>query len=568
MKSEKYLKVIFIGWTIGLILSSLYFIGFFGSWQTSLSDVLYQEMEPLENIVILSIDDKSLQEIGRWPWPREIFAELFEKLGDAEVVGVDVAFFEDYDSETDERIAEAINKSNARFVMPVEYTKFDDEKGKEVLETISPIKEAAYSLGFINIFTDADGKSRKIPVKIDGENIESYESFSSEIYKAYLNREISYDKEILIINYIGKLGSFREISISDFLYDKEEIDLNGRIVLVGATSPDLHDDYFVPTSYGKSMPGVEVHANALQTMITKKFLSGQSKSSVIILIFLMSIILSFLFSRMKTILMSFSVLAFILIYIFAAIFAFNRGIILNIIYPVFSMLSAYGSTILYNYAIEKRERKKVTETFGKYMSKEVVEEVLKAEKIELKGVEKEITILFADIRGFTALSEKLSPKEVVSMLNHYLGGMTEAVLKNKGTLDKYIGDCIMAVFNSPLRQDDHTIRAVRTALDMQKAVERISKKKEVPKVRCGIGINTGQAVVGNIGSEKRIDYTAIGDSVNLASRLCSVAKANQVIISEETYERIKDNIRAEKLGKVKLKGKEKEVVIYNVLKVL
>ena len=568
MKNEKYFIGIFIGLIIASILSVFYLIGFFGSWQTALSNDLYQEKEPLEHIIILAIDDKSLQEMGRWPWPREAFVELFNKLDNAEIVGVDVAFFEDYDLEIDSQIAEAIKNSDSKFILPVEYTSFSNGKGTEVLETISPIKEAAYSLGFVNILTEADGITREILLKIKGEEVESYDSFSAEIYKAYLNRNFEYPENIMAINYIGKPGSFKAISVSDFLKDEADIEIEGKIVLIGATSPDLHDSYFVPTSYGKAMPGVEVHANALQTMITKRFLLEQPKSSVIIFIFFLSIIFSLLFSKLSVIPMSLSLLAFIIIYPIIVIFAFSRGIILNIIYPFLSIISVYGSTILYNYSIEKKERKKVIETFGKYVSKEVADEILKSKEIDLKGTEQEVTVLFADIRGFTALSEKLKPKEVVLMLNNYLGGMTEAVLKNKGTLDKYIGDCIMAVFNAPIKQEDHVLRAVKTALDMQKAVSRISKKKNVQKVKCGIGINTGEAVVGNIGSEKRIDYTAIGDSVNLASRLCSVAKADQVIISEETYEKIKDRIKAKKLGKVKLKGKEKEVVIYNVLKVL
>ena len=271
-----------------------------------------------------------------------------------------------------------------------------------------------------------------------------------------------------------------------------------------------------------------------------------------------------LFSKIRILFSSIITIAFIFLYLIIAILMFGRGIILNIVYPVFSIIAVYGLTVIVKYTTEKSERKKVIETFGKYVSKEVVDEILKAGKIDLKGQQKEISVLFADIRGFTSLSEKLSPHEVVAMLNAYLGGMTDSVLKQKGTLDKYIGDCIMAVFNSPLKQPDHIIRAIKTALEMQKAVDKISKTKKVPTVQCGIGINAGEAVVGNIGSEKRVDYTAIGDAVNIASRLCSVAKGGQVIISEQTYHKVKDKIIAKKIGEVKLKGKEKLVVIYEV----
>jgi len=560
---SKNLRGLYIGLIVALILSTLFTIGFFETWQRFFSDVLYQEKQPLENVVIIAIDDNSLQEIGRWPWQREIFVDLFSRFDNAAVVGVDIGFFEDYDKDIDEQLGDTIKNSKTKFILPVEYTKFEQGKGIELLRTISPIKEGAYSIGFINVFTDSDGITRKIPLRIEGN--ESYNSFALEIYKAFLNRDLKYEEKNLLINFIGKPNSFETVSIADFINNKTIIDLKNKIVLIGATSPDLHDDYFVPTSYGKAMPGVEVHANALQTMITKSFLFEQSKTSVIIVIFVLCIILSFLFSSIKLLKLSLP-LAFILafIYIFIAIFAFKKGIILNAIYPLFSIVFTYSSIILVNYNIERKERKRVTDTFGRYVSKEVADEILKSEKIDLKGQEKEITVLFADIRGFTSLSERLKPHEVVNMLNNYLGSMTEAVLENKGTLDKYIGDCIMAVFNSPTNQPDHIIRAIKTAIDMQKAVEQVSKRKKVPKIQCGIGINTGEAIVGNIGSEKRLDYTAIGDSVNLASRLCSIAKPNQIIIPDSIYQKVKDKVKAKKVGEVKLKGKEKLVLVYEI----
>ena len=560
---SKSLRGLYIGLIVALILSTLFTIGFFETWQRFFSDVLYQEKQPLENVVILAIDDKSLQEIGRWPWQREVFVDLFSKFDNAAVVGVDIGFFEDYNKNIDEQLGDTIKNSKTKFILPVEYTKFEQGKGIELLRTISPIKEGAYSIGFINVFTDSDGITRKIPLRIEGD--ESYNSFALEVYKAFLNRELKYKEKNLLINFIGKPNSFETISIADFINNKTIIDLKNKIVLIGATSPDLHDDYFVPTSYGKSMPGVEVHANALQTMITKSFLYEQSKTSIIIVIWVLCIVLSLLFSSIKLLKLSLPlaiILAFA--YIFAAIFAFKKGIILNTIYPLFSIVFTYSSIILVNYNIERRERKRVTDTFGRYVSKEVADEILKSEKIDLKGQEKEITILFADIRGFTSLSEKLKPHEVVNMLNNYLGSMTEAVLENKGTLDKYIGDCIMAVFNSPTNQPDHIIRAIKTAINMQKAVEKVSKRKKVPKIQCGIGINTGEAIVGNIGSEKRLDYTAIGDSVNLASRLCSIAKPNQIIIPDFVYQKVKDKVKAKKVGEVKLKGKEKPVLVYEI----
>jgi len=442
-------------------------------------------------------------------------------------------------------------------IVPVEYLFSTKGEQEGILKTIEPIAKNAAGEGFINIFTDKDGVTRKVPL-----NLKEHKSFVEKVYETAIGKEFQSEEKLLIINYVGIPGTYKRYSLSDI----KNINLTDKIVFIGATSPDLHDDYLVPISEGKRMPGVELHANTLQTMITQNFLKHQSKGSLILFIFLLAISLGLLLEKIKPLYATLITLPLILLYLVIVINFFEKGIILNIIYPILTIILAYAAVLFVNYIVEKKGRKYVTDMLGKYVSTDVADELLKLDKIDLHGEEKYVTILFADIRGFTSMSEKMTPHEVVDMLNIYLGDMTEAIFDNKGTLDKYIGDEIMAIFGAPVYQEDHAIKAVQAALDMQEAVKKVQKKNgtKTPKVKVGIGINSGNAVIGNIGYEKRLDYTAIGDTVNLGARLCSAAEPDQVIISEETYNLVKEHFKTTKLPSIKVKGKEKVVNIYSV----
>ncbi len=548
---------------VTFFLVSMYSSGWFGTTQNRLQDSLFSQRIPVDEIIILAIDDKSIQEIGRWPWSRTVFSQLFNKLDNSSVIGVDIGFFEPEDSDVD-KLANSLK--GKKVVMPIELV-FEKEL-KEPIELL-PIPEIrkGVMLGLVNIFSDSDGITRKAPAFYMYNN-KTYQSFSSAIYELYNERKFEYKENFILINYVGKPGTFKSYSITDIINNRIDLsELKNKILLLGATSPDLHDTYFTPTSAGKLMPGVEIHANILNTMLTKNFLQKEAGVFVLLTVFLMSAITVIVFKNFKFIFSALFSLLLIVFYIVLAVFCFGRGVVLNIFYPVITVILTYTATSSVFYVTEKRSKKKIEKIFGKYLSKHVANEILSKSsegELELKGKEKEITVLFTDIRGFTSVSEKMKPKEVVSMLNAYLGEMTKAVFRHDGTVDKYIGDCIMAVFNAPLDQKEHPLLAIKTALDIQKAVKELHEKKRVPKVKVGVGINTGIAVIGNIGSAERMEYTAIGDTVNLASRLCGVAEPEQIIISESTYERAKDKIEVEKLEKIKVKGKEKEIQIYSV----
>jgi len=559
---KKIFLFILIVLAISSAFSALFFSGVFYKYQNKAADALYSEQNPLDNIIIITIDDKSLQEIGRWPWSRSNFTEIIPLISDAAVIGIDVAFFEPSDADVDAQLADATKKAG-NIIYPVEYTSFDETgRGKNILKPIPILIESGAGLGCINILTDSDGITRSAFLRIDGN--ESYESFSMEIVKSYLGTEdFQVNTNKLIINFIGKPGSFSYVSFSDVLGKKNNVSFKDKIVLIGATSPDLHDDSFVPTSMGKAMPGVEIHANTIQTLLTRNFLANQTSLSVVLIIFLIGVITGLILYFFRIFKATIIIVLLMIVYIAAAVFSFRNGLIMNIIYPPINSLFVYIGITVMNYLREEKGKKRVTAIFGKYVSEDVAKHILSREKIELKGEKRKVSILFADIRGFTSLSEKSSPEKVVKMLNLYLGKMTDAVFEYSGTLDKYMGDSIMAIFGAPLKQKDHALNAVKAALKMQEIAAGLKEK-----VRFGIGINTGDAVVGNMGSEKRMEYTAIGDSVNTASRLCSKAEGEQVLISDDTYRGIKKKIDVRKLGKIKVKGKKKGVVVYEVKKIV
>jgi adenylate cyclase len=216
-----------------------------------------------------------------------------------------------------------------------------------------------------------------------------------------------------------------------------------------------------------------------------------------------------------------------------------------------------------------REKEMIKRAFTRYVAREVVEEILKdPEQLVLSGEQREVTVLFCDIRGFTPLAERLTPDQVVSLLNEFYTLMIETTFKHDGTLDKFLGDAVMAVFGAPIAHPDHAIRAVKTALDMRSGIAELNEQRALEgkePIRVGIGVSLGEVVAGTVGTEDRMEYTVIGDSVNLAARLESNAKAGCILISHRTYERVKDLVDVVPLGHLKVKGKEEEVEVYEVV---
>ena len=525
---------------VSLILSSLLFAGFMKPASDRLSNALYSESPQFSEIIIVGIDDKSIGSIGRWPWSRDVFAKALGKLNSSKVVGFDVSFLEKENNETDSSFQAAINSMKEKVILVSECSEF---QGTSCSKWNDPIFSS--ETGAANVY-DENGITNSVPSSIGGK-----ESFSRRIAEIYLNRNVTMEDKSYI-----RFSKFQIMSFSDLLSSNQSFD--GKIVLIGATAKDLHD--FKETPIG-TLSGVEVHASAVQTEITNSFLSMQSKSSVILWMFILSMLVGLFLWKFRLLPASVLSLLLAIIYPLISLFRFDSGTVYNLPYPEAAIILTYFAIIGAYYLIEARQRKWISNVLGKYVSDSVAKEIMEKgeEALNLKGSKKVITVLFADIRGFTSMSEKMKPEEVVEFLNKYLSKMTDIVFENNGTLDKYVGDEIMATYNVPLDLQDHALHAVKTAIGMQKA------SKHLENLKYGIGINTGDAIVGNIGSSKRLDYTVIGDSVNLGARLCGKAEAHQILISESTNELVKDKIKSKSIGEIMVKGKEKPIKVFEVV---
>jgi adenylate cyclase len=337
-----------------------------------------------------------------------------------------------------------------------------------------------------------------------------------------------------------------------------------KVVLIGGSAAGLFD--IVASPFDPGHPAVEVHANIIHNILKGNFLIPMSKWITAVTLFLIGLVtgvVSFKLPLSKGILTS-SVL--LLGYLIVSIHLFEtKGIWLEIFSPSIVIMGVYTVVWSYRYLLEEQEKRQIRAIFSRYVSKEVVDELLSSPpRLRLGGERRVLTVLFSDIRGFTHLSDSLNPKDLVAILNEYLARMTKIVFKYKGTLNKFIGDALMIIYGAPIPQKDHARRAVLTALEMQEEIKKFEKERGI-LIEIRIGINTGEAVVGNIGSIERSEYTAIGNTVNVASRLESIAKIGQILITQSVYEEVKDMIEVKKLPPLEIKGVSGLIQLYEVI---
>jgi adenylate cyclase len=531
----------------------LIWFGAFGNVRAGISDNLFSSKGmALENIVIIAIDDRSIQEIGRWPWDRDEYVPLLQKLDGAKVVGMDLSFFEESDSDDGFR-KELANMDNVVLAAEI---------NGGVLYT--PIFNSDY--GYVNVLADVDGDVRSVDFSL----FEGVKLFSVEILENSIDREVEMEG-INVINFVGGPESFTTLSVIDVL--NGDFDFTDKYVLIGATAPNLHDNYFVPTSNGRAMAGVEVHANVLQNLILDNFVKTQGTWSVLFLVFIFGAAGLFFVSRLRILYSILIVLGAVVLYGFVSVWIFEKyDYIMDLFYLPLSILIFSGVGQGVNYVEEQKKRKFLKNAFGKYISKDLLKQIEdRRAELKLGGGKREITVFFSDIRGFTTISEGLSPEELVHFVNLYLTAMTKIILDYGGTVDKYIGDAIMAFWNAPLKQEDHARIACECALAQIRSLSKLReewKKEGYPAIHIGCGLHTGDAIIGNMGSEDRFDYTAMGDTINLGARLESITKQYgcQIIVSSATYDKVKDSkkIKFRKLDKVTVKGKKVPVTIYEM----
>ena len=496
---------------------------------------------------------------------------------------------------------------NASGMLPEPVFTADIFKGRPIAFTswngyganLPELQESAASAGHFNPMVDVDGVVRRVPMLAEYKGA-YYESLSLAMVRTLLGHpkispgfaeekaggyadlewlqvnangrkfRIPVDSDVAtFVPYRGGQGSYRYISVTDVLHDRVGIEqLKGKIVLVGTTAPGLLDMRATPVA--EVYPGVEVHANMISGILDQnlKERPAYMLGAEAVWLLLIGIALSFLLPRLGA-------TRGILVSVFA--FAVTQGVSLlawhygNLLMPVANSLVMiallFALNMSYGYFVESRTKRQITGLFGQYVPSELVEEMAEhPESVSMEGESREMTILFSDVRGFTTISEGLDPKELTLLMNEFLTPLSRIVYKHRGTIDKYMGDCIMAFWGAPLPDATHARNAILAGIEMQATLAALQphfKERGWPEIHVGVGINSGRVSVGNMGSEVRVAYTVMGDEVNLASRLEGITKQYGVgiVVGENTRKAVTDFVYRE-LDHVRVKGKDKPIAIY------
>jgi adenylate cyclase len=546
---------------------------------------------PDEHIVVIGIDDESLEAIGRFPWDRRVYAELLHQLNqpgyEPKSISFDISFDEASDPDADAALAEALNQYD-NVVLPVvgimeQVTRQADVKSYLTAYHIrTPYNRFAeqVNLAHINAILDRDGVIRRTVLQIqapDGTLVPSLALQAAQMAGVDVSKYLENDyvagqnaKTELYINYNAASDEFLTVPFLYVLTGEADPEMfKDATVLIGFNAVGFENDNG-STPIEKEMKLVYAHANIIQQLFEG---SAVTKAEWYVTIALMAVLLALTWGiawKLKTT-YSVAVFALLIAGLFGAQYAVYGQMkqYLDIVYPILVLVLAYILNIAVKSYLENKQKNFITKQFGRYISPDLVKEIATTNlEIKLGGINKELSILFLDIRGFTTLSEKLKPEEVVDFLNDMFDLITNKALENKGTIDKFIGDAAMVIFNAPLDVEDHPYYAVKTAWEIQQGMvevrERIKERHGVT-VNCGIGVHTGEVVVGNIGSYLRVDYTCIGDNVNTAARIESQTTAGQILVSEATFELTKEQFAFNCVGDRMMKGKTVAVKLYEVL---
>lgn len=633
--------------------------GLFEDVEGSLLDTRFQLRGPIDTsglVVLVSIDEKSIDLVGRWPWSREVVAQLIDDVNalGAYTIGLDIIFSEPQPSSIsnvlnldtwseDERgkleafaqqnnpdtilatsLFMAGNVVNGQFfyedadvglrsrLSPEEIdvilqssrvsavkSRSDDFRSIEyrsVRHNIPFIAQAGAGAGFFNQIPSRDGVVRNSPLVIKY-NDNFYPSLALKSLSLYLDDApivvhanefaiekvtIGNDLEVpstesgfIPINYRGPKGTIKTYSAVDVLNGEVPAsEFQDKLVLIGSTAIGVFDSHASP--YGAEFPGLEVQANVIESIINGDSIKRTDFHMLFdfLTIFVICMLLAFFIPRMPrtpTRFLFFLMLFSLLVY--GNYYAFSEmNIWLNILFPMLAMVFCFVFLMLYQAFMVEARYSHVRTAFKSYLSPALVDQLTaNPDLLNFGGEEKELSILFSDIRAFTNLSETVTPSELSRFLQAYMDPMTDKVLKNNGTLDKYIGDAVMAIFGAPVPFDTHPIDACQSALEMIEAldfiVETVPDLERLFPIKIGVGVHTGTVVVGNLGSSQHFNYTVIGDAVNLASRIESLTKGYgvDVMISEVTYERVKHVFVCRELDLVRVKGKQEPVGLYELI---
>lgn len=509
-----------------------------------------------DEVVIIGIDDKSLQEFGAWPWNRSVFAQLQNVLtGSGVKVSVyDILFFEPRVGDAD--FQESLSLATKPVVLA---SKFENQTYlSSYLVTGSTTSRSALA----NVEPDTDGKVREYSQTVASGNGCTMSLAQTAFALVTSNKACGNPSGLF--RYPSQITTY---SLVDVVQNKiPENNLRGKAVFIGATSLGLEDTFM--GLGGAKIPGVYVHASMFTSLLNNVEDKPVSRAVTLILIILVSVLASCCILASQSVYkQSALILGLLLTTIVTSVVIFEQGVILPLPWLIASILISGGYSTLIRFISERKQNEYIQSLFSKYVHKDVLRELIASgSDIKLGGERKPVTVLFSDIRGFTTLSESLSPEELTSTLNDYLSAMTPHILEEKGTIDKFIGDAIMAFWNAPLSVENHSLHAIYSALRMEKALQVLNAEKGY-SLAIGIGVHTGSVVVGNVGGKDRVNYTILGDTVNLTSRLESLTKKYGVIVltTEAVKEVVVDaSLAWRKLDIITVAGKATPTTLYEV----
>lgn len=546
--------------TLAIAVTFLLFIAQIGnigaSWQEKIIDRFYLKSDAPKNYLIIAVDDLSIKEIGQWPWPRKTFADALSKLQSTQIVAFDINFSEPSRSGVtdDNAFKIAVEKSLVKVVFPLEL----DSRGRPLSDPLSLFSPHVLS-GYVNIPVSGDGIVRFADTERG-----QYQSFSSLISDAKLVGGIR-------INFLGPAGTISTIPFIDLINDKiPETLLEDKKIIIGATAPNLHDTLNTP--FG-TMSGPEVQAT-----IAENLDNGSAKKDVslfvgfiyILFFSLIASTIALFASRVVSLTLLF--LSGLVLALVSALVLFSFGLIMPVLYGLLSFILSGAGGVAIQYTNERKKRVEIRNIFRHYLTDDIIEELVQnPEKLKLGGERRDMAMFFSDIRGFTAIAEKLGPEQLTSFMSEYFSIVSHIILDKKGVLDKYIGDAIMAFWGAPIATADYVKQAALSGTALRDAlpqINEVAKKYNIPTVSLGVGINKGSVVVGNMGSENRFNYTCVGDEMNFTSRLEGLNKnyGTIIITSESVYEMLKDDTEFlfRELDTVIVKGKQIPKKIYEL----
>ncbi len=511
---------------------------------------LFVAASPVDSIVVIDIDEQTLQKLGRYQnWPRAYFAEVVEYLDNAKVVGVDVFFGEPdtlplyarqyYQKPDFDSLFGAVISRNKNVVL---VSSLEQE----------PVFNLLCTTGVGEIIADVDGVVRNGYLYLNKKV-----SFAYQVAQ-YAETEFNAKKFLI---YFSDEAAFRRVPFSDvFLKRVPQEFFENKIVLIGGTARGLFDYHAVP--FKRHFPGLLIQANLVHNIINNIKITELSYGYVLIITFIIAFLIA-LFTNYS------STRIYIVVYVmgFLAVFAislilFSQRTEFGFVRTYYTFVITIIAALVYRYQFEEREKRRIKSVFARYYSKELVEKAIK-EPLKLGGEKAHCTIIFADIRNFTPYSEKSSPEDVARALNKFLTEMVMIVFKYQGRVDKFIGDCVMAVFGHPVKLKNSALNACLCAREMVKRARELG-------FQIGVGVNSGEVVCGNFGSPMRMEYTVIGDAVNLASRLEGQTKefGVNIVVGEATHKMLASHptieLQFRELGKVRVKGKEEEIAVFEL----